>query len=132
MQEGKHICETSSVSTNFLLMFHLKNFSTWVSDIYSNTGETCVNKMSDGSCQSIFIPDCEDRNVYCSNLQKPANSTKILITQPVPGLNIMGTVVTFTCTNRNWYFNYTTPPNLVSFYYSTNINTSTLSCNNYG
>lgn len=105
---------------------------TWVSDVYANSGETCVNKLSDGSCQSIFIPDCEDRNVYCSSLQKPANASKAFLAQPVPGLNIFGTVVTFTCTNRNWYFNYSVPANLVSYYYSNNMNTATLTCNSFG
>ena len=42
-----------------------------------------------------------------------------------------GTEIQFTCPNYKHYFDYSVPDNLVSFYYSTNINTTTLTCNEY-
>jgi len=39
---------------------------------YPMEGETCLGKQSDGSCQTVYIPDCVDRNVYCSNVSTPA------------------------------------------------------------
>ena len=76
---------------------------------------------------------CVDRTVYCTPLSAPANSTKSIISQPnINNLVELGTSVKYTCTLPNWYFNYSVPANLTSFYYSTNINNSTLTCNIYG
>ena len=86
----------------------------------------------DGSCQSIFIPDCVDRNVYCSNVTSPANSTKsILVPTASNGLSILGTSFKFICP-QNFFFNYSLPKNFTSFYYATNVNSSTVTCNKYG
>jgi hypothetical protein len=62
-----------------------------------------------------------------------ANATKSVIAQPNPqSQTILGTTIRFTCSLRNWYFNYSVPKDLVSFYYSTNYNSSVLTCNGYG
>jgi len=45
---------------------------------------------------------------------------------------ILGTSIKFQCPLKNWYFNYSVPANLTSFYYSKNINNSTLTCNAFG
>ena len=37
-------------------------------------GETCIGRQSDNSCTSVYVPGCEDRNVYCSPLQAPGNN----------------------------------------------------------
>ena len=42
-----------------------------------------------------------------------------------------GTEVQFTCPQSKHYFDYSIPADLVSFFYSTNINTITLSCNKF-
>ena len=61
-------------------------FRFWVVDnIMDGTDGTCQGKQSDGSCLSLFLPDCVDRNVYCSTPTTPANSTTSIITQPSPG-----------------------------------------------
>ncbi len=96
-------------------------------------GETCLGQQTDGSCKLIVIPDCVDRTVYCSNLPTPKNSTIITLNVTNPkNLSQLGTSVRMTCPDENWYFNYAILKNLTSFYYSTNINTTTLTCNIYG
>jgi hypothetical protein len=72
-----------------------------------------------------------DRNVYCTPVSVPANSTSVKY--PVDGNPLkLGASLKFTCTQQFWYFNYSLPQNLVSYYYSNNINTTTLKCNIYG
>ena len=96
-------------------------------------GETCMSQQIDGSCKSIAIPSCVDRMVYCSKLPLPKNSTTEILNETNPKSMLqLGTSVRFTCPGKNWYFNYSFPKNLVSFYYSTNINNMTLTCNIYG
>jgi hypothetical protein len=98
---------------------------------YPAEGETCLSQQDDKSCKSIYIPKCVDRNVYCTPVTVPANSSVIQL--PVGGSLVrMGASVRFTCTADNWFFNYSVPSNLTSFYYSTNIKTTTLTCNPYG
>ena len=96
-------------------------------------GETCLGKQQDGSCQAIFIPDCVDRNVYCSNVPTPTESTKsITVPAASNGLSTVGTSFSFVCPQNNFFFDYSLPKNLTSYYYSNNINTSTVTCNIYG
>ena len=45
-------------------------------------GETCVGKQADGSCTLVYIPDCEDRNVYCNPLKTPGNATRFKKARP--------------------------------------------------
>ena len=62
-----------------------------------------------------------------------ANTSKSILAQPNPlSETILGTSIRFTCSDRNWYFNYSVPVDLKSFYYSTNYNNSTMTCNPYG
>ena len=95
-------------------------------------GETCINEQPDGTCETIVIPDCQDRSVYCKPLATPANSSKYIIEQPNADNEFeYGTKIQFTCPQYSHYFDYSVPEDLVSFFYSTNINTTTLSCNEY-
>jgi hypothetical protein len=115
----------------------LKNIISTISRFWeadnSMKGETCLSQQADGSCKSIAIPSCVDRTVYCSKLPAPKNSTIINLNGTNPkNLPQLGTSVRFTCPSKNWYFNYSIPGNLMSFYYSTNINNMTLTCNIYG
>lgn len=84
-------------------------------------------------CSTTPLPLSPDRMVYCTNLTTPGNSTKKIVNQPNLQNEIqMETSITYTCPLEYWYFNYSVPDNLTSFYYSRNINTTTLTCNNYG
>ena len=33
--------------------------------------KTCVNEQSDGTCENVQVPSCEDRRVMCSALPNP-------------------------------------------------------------
>jgi len=48
------------------------------------------------------------------------------------GLSILGTSFKFECKQSNWFFDYNIPKNVTSFYYALNINSTILTCNNYG
>jgi hypothetical protein len=48
------------------------------------------------------------------------------------GLSILGTSFKFECKQSNWFFDYNIPKNATSFYYALNINSTILTCNNYG
>ncbi len=98
---------------------------------YPADGETCQGLQSDGSCKSISIPKCVDRNVYCNAVAFPANAT--IAKLPVDGnIQKLGAVLKFTCPIAYWFFNYSIPKNLISYYYSNNINVTTLTCNTHG
>ena len=95
-------------------------------------GETCINKQPDGTCERVFIPDCHDRSVYCKSLTTPGNATKALIAQPnIDNEYEFGTKIQFTCQQHKHYFDYSVQEDLVSFFYSTNINQITLTCNEH-
>ena len=95
-------------------------------------GSTCVNKQPDGTCEKIVIPDCVDRNVYCKELDTPANATREVLYQPnSDNERVFETKIKLECNQYEHYFDYNVPPDLVSFYYSTNIKTTILTCNEY-
>ena len=96
--------------------------------------ESCNGVQPDGSCKSVFVPDCVDRTVYCKEVTPiPKNSTIQILNQPnQKTLTEMLSSFRVSCPNRNWFFNYSVPANLKSFYYSTNIKNITVTCNVYG
>ena len=88
---------------------------------------TCIGRQADGTCETIAIPDCEDRTVYCQPLETPDNSTRELLMQPNNQNELeFGTKIQFSCPQYAHYFDYAIPDGTSSFYYSTNINTTTL------
>ena len=55
-----------------------------------------------------------------------------ILNQPNPSSLVqVGTSVRFTCDNHDWFFDYSVPKDIVSYYYSTNIDSTTLTCNVY-
>ena len=53
-----------------------------------------------------------------------------VITAPNPNdLTENGTTLELTCTQRNHYFDFSVPDDLISFFYSENINRTVLTCN---
>ena len=92
-------------------------------------GETCIGPQPDGTCLEVYIPDCVDRTIYCNPLPSFENATVELLNEPEVGSpNLLDTSYNLTCQEKNNYFDYSVPANLVSFYYSTNINEMTLTC----
>ena len=113
-------------------LFFLNFFRFWLAD-YQAPNETCFDPQSDGSCKQIYIPDCVDRTVYCSQLPSPKDAVMTVLTQTNSrNLSQLGTSVMFSCPLEDWYFNHSTPLNLTSYFYSTNIKNTTLTCNIYG
>lgn len=92
-------------------------------------GETCIGPQADGSCSDVYIPDCVDRTIYCNPLPSFSNAAVDILNEPDPlSPNILNSSYRLTCTGDNHYFDYSVPTDLVSFYYSTNINETTLTC----
>ena len=98
---------------------------------YPAEGETCQGQQADSSCKSIYLPKCVDRNVYCNPFTFPANSSASKSLVDNNYLKV-GSSIKFTCPIDFWYFNYSVPQNLVSYYYSHNIKNTTVICNEYG
>ena len=100
---------------------------------YQIEGETCINKQPSGACEKLFIPECVDRNVYCSDLSTPTDSSRLILNQPNPlSEKVYSTKIELSCPEINWYFDYALPTPFISFYFSTNINKATFTCNQYG
>lgn len=95
--------------------------------------ETCINQQGDGTCQSVNIPGCVDRGVYCEKLTAPNKAILEFIEGPNPSNTAMvDTKLRVSCLGENHYFDYSTPSNLISYHYSKNINNITLKCSHYG
>ena len=95
-------------------------------------GETCIGPQADGSCEQVVIPSCVDRSIHCNPI--PGNSTLnaeiTWVSGPAESIpTLFETIFTFECTERNHYFNFSVPPDLISYYYSNNINLTTVACN---
>lgn len=106
------------------------NYSTYWEYDNGIDGETCINEQPDGTCGKIVIPECVDRSVYCKPLTTPGGAVKELIEQPNTDNEYeYGTKIQFTCPLPSHYFDYSVPSDLISFFYSTNINTTILTCN---
>ena len=108
------------------------NYSTYWEYDYGIEGSICMNEQIDGSCERILIPDCVDRTVYCNPLDSPHNSSKTILQQPDKENEVESdTQIMFTCPQYQHYFDYSVPDDLVSYYYSTNINVTILTCNDH-
>ena len=108
------------------------NYSGYWEYDYGIEDSTCVGKQPDGTCETIVIPDCEDRSVLCQPLPNPGNSSKEILKQPNAENEVeYGTEIKFTCSNYKHYFDYSIPDDLTSFFYANNINETTLRCNEF-
>ena len=67
--------------------FELSRFWT-IDNTIDGLGGPCLNKQPDGSCSAINLPNCVDRNVYCSPLSAPASSAPTILSQPTPGAQL--------------------------------------------
>ncbi len=96
-------------------------------------GETCINKQPNGTCESVFIPDCVDRTVYCKNINTPGGADRTLLNQPNSNNEReYSTIINFKCPEINWFFGYSLPVPFISYAYSTNIGNTNITCNEYG
>lgn len=98
-------------------------------------GETCLesNHSSELWCKNVTLFPCADRTILCNPLPSFLNTTVQMLQEPETGnFTVFNTSISLTCPNENFYFDYSVPANLVSFFYSTNINETTLTCNKDG
>ena len=98
-------------------------------------GETCATSENSTElwCRNVTLFPCVDRTIHCNNIPTFLNNQVEILDEPEPGiLTVWNTSLSLTCPTLNWYFDYSVPANLVSFYYSNNINQTTLTCNKDG
>ena len=72
-------------------------------------------------------------NLINFNLNYPAVAANVQysdIDRPLTNWNnVPGTRLKFSCSAKNWAFNYPYDPNLPSFYFTPNVNNITMYCN---
>ena len=99
-------------------------------------GENCVSSThaTDNICKDVWQPQCVDRTIRCNPLQENFGITDVeILSAPNPSdLTEAGTDIKLSCLNHNYYFDFSVPEDLVSFYYSNNINVTTMYCNKDG
>ena len=104
---------------------------TW--SVSNGLEEICVGRQPDGRCKTLNIPDCEDRTIRCSAVPNLWNGVKVILNEIDPDDHtVYGTRFTVGCTEKNFYFDYSVPDDLISFYFSNNINLTTFYCNMNG
>ena len=96
-------------------------------------GETCTNWNKNSTelmCDNVNIPACADRTIYCTLPPKPEGATWNILNAPNPSnLGEYLTSLVIYCPDTKHYFDYPVGPNFTSFYYTTNINSISLTCN---
>ena len=107
----------------------------WVFEDGYVEGETCSSAKTDEMwCKSVVQPNCVDRTVRCGALQSVfGGADKELLAEPNPDDHTeYGTSIRLTCPQRNYYFDFSVPSDLVSYFYSNNINETVITCNRDG
>jgi hypothetical protein len=92
-------------------------------------GETCVEPQLDGTCTSVAIPECVDRRVYCNDPPELIIGHREVISGNLDSITLYGSQLRYECQEKDHHFDYQTPTDLQSFYYSTNINNISVKCN---
>lgn len=96
-------------------------------------GENCQDSVhaTENVCETVVQPECVDRTIRCNPLQNTFHRTDVeQINTPNPNdLTEYGTELKLSCPNTNYYFDFSVPDDLISFYYSLNINVTSLFCN---
>ena len=99
-------------------------------------GETCTDwKTGDTElwCAYARIPSCADRRIYCTEPPQPERAT-IKVTNKPNTLNNRQylTSIEYACPDKKYYFNYPVGDNFVSYYYTNNVNSINVTCNQDG
>ena len=98
-------------------------------------GETCAGATGDEErCSQPTIPDCVDKNPYCSYPpMAPTNGKMIETNRPLDDyLTVPGTTLYYYCPTPNWAFDYSYDESQPSFYFTKNVNNITITCNDQG
>ena len=84
-------------------------------------------------CPFVIIPDCVDRTILCSEPPIPERSVMNFTSKPNPNSNReYGTTIEYFCPDRLHFFDYPVDDNFVSYFYTKNINSIVVSCNQDG
>ena len=94
-------------------------------------GDICPESdHADNWCKDVTIAPCVDRTVHCNAIPSFLNNNVTLLNEPREGsLTIVGTSIVLSCTEENFYFDYSVPNDLISFHYSNNVKLTTITCN---
>ena len=99
-------------------------------------GETCEGATGEVErCLIPKIPDCVDKNKYCSYPPMlPASGKMQELERPLDDyLTVPGTKMYYYCPTPKWAFNYGYDEvNFVSYHFTKNINNLTITCNDQG
>ena len=104
----------------------------WVIENGAVEGETCESSRTDAVwCKNVVQPMCVDRTIRCNPLQPMFWDTDMEMLKEVATNDHReyGTSIRLTCPQRNYFFDFSTEPDLISYYYSNNINDTVITCN---
>ncbi len=128
-----------SIISSFLDSFYQSNISSLFSSQWiiqnSPIGGSCSGNTGPiEKCNQTVIPNCVDRNNYCSLPPDiPADARRDDVHRPLQDwINVPDTKLIYYCAKTNWAFNYKTDPNAPSYYFTNNINNMTITCNKNG
>jgi len=84
-------------------------------------------------CSTVYIPDCADRTIFCSEPPFPERSVMNFTIKTNPNSNReYGTKIEYSCPERLHFFDYPVGDNFISYYYTKNINAINVTCNQDG
>ena len=98
-------------------------------------GETCEGATgTEERCLEPVIPDCVDKNPYCSYPPLASDNGKMIVmNRPLDDyLTVPGTTMYYYCPTPNWAFDYSYDTTQPSFYFTKNVNNITITCNEEG
>ena len=116
-----------------LLQYLLFLFRFWVVE-NGVRGESCAESghPTELWCPVVFQPMCVDRTIRCSAPPNPAGANIDVLHTYIDDLAEVNTTIHYTCPGRKHFFDYPVSEDFVSYYYETNINDTTIACNNDG
>ena len=99
-------------------------------------GETCTDwKTNDTElwCTNLQIPDCVDRRIYCTDPPRPERATISVVVKPNSfNDREYKTEIQYSCPEHMHFFDYPVGDSFVSYYYTTNIRSINVTCNQDG
>lgn len=80
-------------------------------------------------CESVFIPDCVDRTINCTDAPMPSSANVTLLNVPDPiNLKIFETDIMLKCPKPNYGFDYPVGKDFVSYAHSKIVNSINITC----
>jgi hypothetical protein len=131
------------LSINHFFIFSANFYKSNISSLFSSQwiiqnspiGGSCAGNTGPiEKCNQTVIPNCVDRNNYCSLPPDiPTDARRDDVHRPLQDwINVPDTKLIYYCAKTNWAFNYKTDSNAPSYYFTNNINNMTITCNKNG